>query len=521
MMKITCGSFLIQKDPAGKFSRESRELEICIAYKSIEDERKKKEWIGSIATIFWPFYILPLDQTRGVVLDGMGLTSSRIPVHPMRTIRTEDLRSVSDTPSFARVAEKIVSQVLANYKVSAIKQDVDFLPETAFLEGSRPFFAFAEEIEVEAEFVIKPTKRVDTGFLSRSALQHLPSDVVIEREKALFQEITDELNHRTKKVREELQNVREKQKSAKERLRKEKEGEIRERTRGRDDELKLMDEKLAKGYPGAFPDPPDFKDHLSRLSSSFDQIRQASARKLGGESEIAVKGSESASQMLIEDLRSFRKRIEIYEAEGRLYERDIQKDKEMAHKEYESDVKKIEDTFAESIDGLEREVDEYLSTEETLSKLKGKIRVGYDRWYNAQSNVRSSLDKQSLRLEASQQSDQDVKLIYLPMYLIDYNSTKKERFALMAPHVIEAGKKMKIFVPSSLSYFSSLAAKQIEKKVNSWRSLETLKERNQLRSSNIQENFERGIRTAERRNIISSKESRVLGEKYYRNFVPE
>ncbi|MHA2271160.1 MAG: hypothetical protein ACXACI_04805 [Candidatus Hodarchaeales archaeon] len=520
-MNISCASFLVQQDPAGKFSRESRDLEICLAYKTIEDERKKKEWISSITMVYWPFFILPLDQTRGVVLDGMGLTSSRLTIYPMRSIRTEDIQSVSDTSSFVRVAEQLVNQVLANYKVAAAKQSIEFLPDLSFLEESRPFFAYAEEIEADDEFVIKPTKRIDLGFLNRSPLQYLPSDAVIEREKTHFQEVTDEINQRIKQIKEELKQVRERHKTEKERLRKEKEGEIKERARVRDDELKLLEEKLAKGYPGAFPDSPDFKDHLSRLSSSFDQIKQISARKLVGEAIIAINGAKNASQVLTDDLESFRKRIEIFEAEVHEFEREMQRDKEAAHREHERDIKKIEANFAEALDDLEREVDAYLSDEQTLAELKVKLRSGYDKWFNSQASAREKLDRRTVRLESSQRSNQEVKLVYLPMYLIDYSSTKKERFAIISPHLIEAGKKMKVQSPPSLANFSLLAANHLEKKMESWRSLETLKGHNQLRSAAIQEIFERGIRAAERRSILSSKESRILGEKYYRNFVPE
>ncbi|MFW9916420.1 MAG: hypothetical protein ACFFGZ_12510 [Candidatus Thorarchaeota archaeon] len=520
-MNISCASFLVQQDPAGKFSRESRDLEICLAYKAIEDERKKKEWITSITSVYWPFFILPLDQTRGVVLDGMGLTSSRLTVYPMRPISPEDIRSVSDTSSFVRVAQQLVNQILANYRVAAVKENIEFLPELSFLEESRPFFTYAEEVETDDEFVIKPTKRIDLGFLNRSPLQYLPSDTVIEREKSLFQEVTDEINQRIKQIKEELKQVRERQKTEKERLRKEKEGEIKERGRIRDDELKLLEEKLAKGYPGAFPDPPDYQDHLSRLSSSFDQIKQISAKKIVGEALIAIKGSQSVSQMLNDDLESFRKRIEFYEVEAHQFEREIQRDKEAAHKEYESDIRKIEAKFAEDIDDLEREVDAHISDEATLAQLKAKLRNGYDKWFDGQASAREKLERRTVRLESSQRSSQEVKLVYLPMYLIDYSSTKKERFALVPPHLIVAGKKMKVASPVSLANFSLLATKHLEKKVESWRSLETLKEHNQLRSAALQEIFERGVRAAERRTILSSKESRNLGEKYYRNFVPE
>ncbi|MFX0115805.1 MAG: hypothetical protein ACFFB3_14745 [Candidatus Hodarchaeota archaeon] len=520
-MKISCASFLVQRDPAGKFSRESRDLEVCLAYKAIEDERKRKEWLGSITTIYWPFFLLPIDKTRGIILDGMGLTNSKIAVYPRREVRTEDLESVSDISSFTRMAEKIVDQVLDNYKVPATKESIEFLPGSSFLEDSQPFFTFAEEIEVEDEFVIKPTKRIDESFLDRSPLQFLPSDIAIEREKAIFQKITNEIDHRIKEVKEELQRIRERNKEEKERLRKEKDGEIRERARTRDQELKLLEEKLTKGYPGAFPNSPDFKDHLSRLSSSFDQIQQTSSRKLPGESEIAIKGAENASQMLTDDLRGFRRRIETYEAEVQQFEKDVLREKEIAHREYESDVKRIEDDFAEAVDELTRDVDNYLSDEGTLNELKTRLRGGYDRWFSAQSNSRNELDRQTIRLESSQRSDQHVRLIYVPMYLVDYNSTKKERFALVAPHMIETGKKMKASVPNSLNNFSLLAAQSLEKKVSSWRSLETLKGHNQLRSAVFQEIFERGVRTAERREVLSPKESRSLAEKYYRNFVPE
>jgi hypothetical protein len=520
-MNISCASFLVQQDPAGKYSRESRELEICLAYKTIEDERKKKEWINSITMIYWPFFILPLDQTRGIVLDGMGLTSSKLTIYPMRSIRTEDIQSVSDTSSFVRVAEHLVNQVLANYKGAADKQNIEFLPELSFLEESRPFFTYSEELEAEDEFVIKPTKRIDLAFLSRSPLQHLPSDTVIEREKRLFQEITDEINQRVKQIKEEIKQVRENQKSEKERLRKEKEVEIKERARVRDDELKLMEEKLAKGYPGAFPDPPDFQDHLSRLSSSFDQIHQISKRKLVGEALVAIKGSKNASQMLNDDLQSFSKQIEFFELEVHQFEKEIQRDKEAAHKGYESDIRKIEARFAEAIDDLERKIDAYTSDEETLAQLKIKLRNGYDKWFNGQASAREKLDRRTIRLESSQRGSHEVKLVYLPMYLIDYSSTKKERFSLIPPHLIEAGKKMKVHSPLPLANFSLLAVNHLEKKMTSRRSLETLKEHNQLRSAATQEIFERGVRAAERRTILSSKESRVLSEKYYRNFVPE
>ena len=285
--------------------------------------------------------------------------------------------------------------------------------------------------------------------------------------------------------------------------------------------MKLLDEKLVNGYPGTFPSPPNFKDHLSRLSSSFDQIRQTTARKLTGESKISIKGSESACQMLNDDLHQFRKKVETFESESLQFERDIQRNKDSARRDYEYDVKIIDNRYTTLVADLENELTTVMSDEDTLTHLKLRSREGFDRWFSAQTTTREVLDKYIVKLRASGHSSEDSRLVYLPMYLVDYSTTKKVRFSLVAPHIIEVGRKTKIktSIPSSIDDFSVSATKYLERKFKSWQKAEILKENNQLRSADIQEAFERGIRAAEHRNIFSSKEATILSEKYYRNFV--
>ncbi len=513
--------FTIQKDTSNKISRETRDIEICLAYQTIEDGRKKREWLNSIVSIYWPFYVLPLDQSRGILLDGVGLASSKISVSPITKIQTTDLQSASDTPSFIRIAEKIIANVLNNYKMPSKKEDVEFLPDSSFLTESKSFFSLADSNEVDEEFVITPTKRIDSNFLNRTALQFLPSDIVFEKEKNVFQNITNELNKQTKNVREKLQNIHKKHQAEKERLIKAKEGELRERTKVKEDELKLLEEKLAKGYPGAFPEPPDFKDHLSRLSSSFDQIRQTGSRKLVGESEIAIKGSETASQVLIDDLRGYKKRIDTYQTEANQFERDNLRETESAKRRYVNDMREIEDKYAGLEAELAEELEETRRDEAILIELKTKLREGYDKWLSTQKAILEELDSQTIRLDSPGRDKETLNTIYFPFYLVEYSSTKKVRYSLVAPHLIDLSKKHLVDKPTPFNTLASAVEKHLERRFTSWGDKEVLKRKNQLRIADIQEAFERGLRVAERRNLIAAKPSRVLGEKYYRNFVPE
>ncbi|MFX1512677.1 MAG: hypothetical protein ACFFCQ_08835 [Promethearchaeota archaeon] len=502
-------------------SRDIPDIELTTAFWNIIEEKPKKERIKAISKLFLPWYVIPLDENRGIILSAFEGLLSRIRFSDFSSdINPQEALHAKELDAFVQQLKSFSQQIrfIARGKITRVK--IDYLPSEDFLVDMGLFLSHRQTgLDAYLEKMISVEKKIDVSYIQNSDLKRFPSKELtkeIELEKLNVQNIIDSWFKRGKTQQKHLEQ-RYDQDSRQ--IDEEHNKKLKEAQSNKNQLIREQEERFRRGIPQRFPDPP--RELVPQAEQVEKKVREILNIAIQKNTEVVVTRCEEAQRDLNDlndSINLFLNKITQYEREKEQFYRDVQREKDRIEKEFQLTKKHLEKDKELALVEARKELGRMERNLEILEKSQNRILKAYDIWIvNLEDELKKQREK-TVSLQYSEYKEGESFLIHLPVYGAEFGKGKSGKLKLVGPSIFKEDKKRKFERLGSIEETLSMIQKKMNKATRR-QITEILEKNNLLRDPEAVEKLKRGSKTLERLEFMDPSAAQDLVRKYDAHFL--
>ncbi|MFX1253775.1 MAG: hypothetical protein ACFFCZ_19345 [Promethearchaeota archaeon] len=531
MVRIVATPFVLSELEQSD-AKERNAIEIALAFIEIEEKRNKKaELLDFISRFYIPFYIVPLDAKRGLVLGDPTVFSG--------TILLQDMSRVADpvgelgsgkAPDLVEYGQKLVlylRTLISAYTDRKRKFKIEGLLDDRTMTEFIPFISAVRLVKnVPYSKVIPGGKELEPDFPERSSLKYYPSEAflqeTVKQHRALISIIENYLDQVEKEIKALENEFRSKKRELEEKLRQ----GIARAEEVRDKILRQQDERLRTGPRQDFPTPGDMLNtYLKRIEQAFREITAAAQKKSVDLTFKVCRDARNQLRDASDFILGFEDELAKYKRAIEELERDCLREKKRANNECEDEKRRLEGETHKILDDIRTRIEALSNLIQKVEEARDRVNTEHNKWSEVLQQEIEDTTELVVPLEYFDHEPGVPFRLYLTIYFVQYllKNRKRTRRVFFEPISLTVrGRKRMIKQQPGLKIFvDGIQKRLLSAKKDFTAQLDEIVEDdriNDLKRQVIANAFSYGMKLLVEKKIIDPKTARRINNAYDEHF---